>query len=798
MDPGALAHALDRVAHTGRVLYVAAHPDDENTRLLAYLANARHLTVAYLSLTRGGGGQNLIGTEQRELLDVIRTQELLAARRIDGAQQRFTRMRDFGYSKNAEETLSKWGREEALSDVVWTIRTFQPDVVITRFDETPPNHGHHTASAILAREAVVAAADPKRFPEQLEKGGKLWKVERLMHNVSPWRGKPPPDALALDVGAYDVRLGMSYGEVAAISRSQHKSQGFGSSGARGELLEHFTHVAGSNPKKDLLEGIPLGWERYGEAAKPFIASLDRARAALTRDTPEKAIPALLDARTKLESLPASSRKREAGRVLDEVILGAAGVFIRATAERPAVSPGDTLPVKVEIVQRRPAELKVASVKFPFQTVNRDHLNVPLEVDKKKELSAEVKVPPDEKISRPEWLGVDSGETRFDVRSQGLVAEPDALNPLPVMVTMQFGKQRIDTVVPVKHVWTDRVHGERQRIVQIAPPATVTPAREAVMLPNGKPGTVVLRVRAWKDAVDGVVRLPLQEGWSATPASHAVELAKSGDETVVRFEVKAPRNAKGQRLSPEIVVGEKTWAYAADVIDYPHIPVQTVFQPSTLRLVPLSVQIPKGLIGYVPGSGDTVAEDLAHLGARVQTVDEQTLRAGDLGKYDAIILGIRAYNTREILRAVQPRLMRYVQSGGTLVVQYNTRSNWDPLDIELAPWPLTIGRQRVTDENAKVTPVNAKHPVLNRPNRLGPEDWEGWVQERGLYFAEKWDDRLVPVLRMNDPGEAPLEGSLLVAEHGKGRYVFTGLSFFRQLPAGVPGAYRLLVNLVDAP
>src|SRR5262245_36694818 len=365
MDSGHLAHAVDRLGVTGRVLYVAAHPDDENTRLLAYLANARHLTVAYLSMTRGGGGQNLVGRELGELLDVIRTEELLAARRIDGAQQRFTRMRDFGYSKSAKEALEIWGHDQALADVVWVIRTYQPDVIITRFDEKPPNHGHHTASAILAREAFAAAADPARFPEQLKDGVKTWQATRLIHNYPNWNDEPPPkEAMRLDVTAYDARLGLSIGELAALSRSQHRSQGFGVSADRGATTEIFVPLAGKPATKDILDGVPAGWERFGAKGDKVGRALDQARANLSRDEPERAVPSLLAARAALLELPDEPRVRDAMAALEPVLAAAAGLFARATAPIPLVVPGASAKIGVEVVLRRPVGLTLTRVKFP--------------------------------------------------------------------------------------------------------------------------------------------------------------------------------------------------------------------------------------------------------------------------------------------------------------------------------------------------------------------------------------------------------------------------------------------------
>jgi LmbE family N-acetylglucosaminyl deacetylase len=794
MDAGRLAHALDRLANTGRVLYVAAHPDDENTRLLAYLANERHVGAAYLSMTRGGGGQNLIGVEQDELLDVIRTEELLAARRIDGAMQRFTRMRDFGYSKTAAETLQIWGHEEALADVVWVIRTFQPDVVIARFDEQPPNHGHHTASAILAREAFAAAADPTRFPEQLAAGAVPWQATRLVLNVPTWReGPPPADAIALDVGIYDPRLGIGYADLAARSRSQHKSQGFGVAGERGPIIERFVGVSGSAPTSDILEGVELGWQRYGGQAAPLVSALDAARNALERDHPEGAVKDLVAARRALAALPGDPRVREAHTTLDEIIAAAAGVFLRATAARPGAVPASALPVRVEIALRRPVTMTLRRVEFPG--LAPIELDAALGLNEKREVSREVPIPADAAVTAPYWLATASEDGRQvvnDPRLRGAAKGPPALT---VTVDIGVDGQVLRLTTPVVYAWTDRVHGERLRDVLIVPPATVTPARHAVMLANGNAGVVVLRVRAGADAVRGDVVLRLPAGWRAEPERIPVALARAGDEVSVRVRVTAPAGAGAVEIAPAIEIGGRAWSYREDVIDYPHIPMQVVLQPAALRLVPLSLALPEGRIGYIAGSGDTIADDLADVGATVEVLDDETIRSGDLSGYAALVVGIRAYNTRPLLRSAHERLMRYAEDGGTVVVQYNTTNPREPLDVPIGPLPLTIGRGRITDEGAAMTPVGGAHRVLQTPNAITAADFDGWVQERGLYYAERWDDGYVPVLRAADPGDPPELGGLLVARHGRGRYVYTGLAFFRQLPAGVPGAYRLFANLL---
>ncbi len=880
MHIGELAHALDRVSNTARVLYVAAHPDDENTRLLAYLANRRHVRAAYLSMTRGGGGQNLVGTEQGELLDVLRTEELLAARSLDGAEQRFSRMRDFGYSKSADETFAIWGRDESLADVVRVIRTFQPDVIVTRFDETPPNHGHHTASAILAREAFDAAADPTRFTEQ---GLSPWKAIRLLHNVSTWRGPPPPDALPLDVGAYDPRLGLGYGELAAISRSQHKSQGFGARGERGPLLEHFTTVAGDAPKEDILEGIASDWARFGAAGAEVDRALDRARRGLDRDHPEGALPSLFEARERLAALPASPRVDDGLHDLDAVIAAAAGLFVRATSAAPSAAPGSEVELQLELVARLPVAMELRAVQFPGDLASSDaspiavapraghttaagdgdgtavaviaktvtesaqvlgdmakaitgavatgsekarvavgmsggprdqptrgtaaaaerpttiHSDGALAPGERRLIERTIRLPEDAAVGAPYWLERPARPGRYEVADPALIGAPRGPAALEVGVDVEVLGRRLALRTPVVHAWTDRVHGERIRPFSIVPPATVTPGREAVMLPNGRQARVALRIRAGRDSLEGTATLGLPAGWTSTPPSQTVRLARAGDEITLRFAVSAPKGAaSGVEIRPSIEVDGARWSWREDVIDHPHVPMQVVLQPATLHLVPVDLALPKGRIGYVEGSGDSVADDLGHVGVDVERIDDELLRAGDLGRFAAIVVGIRAYNTRPALVASHDRLMRYVEEGGVVVVQYVTVSRWAPFDAEVGPYALEIGPGRITDEAAEMAAVRADHPLLLRPNRIGPADFEGWVQERGLYFASSWDPRYTPLLRAADPGEAPQDGGTLVARHGKGRYVYTGLAFFRQLRAGVPGAYRLFANLVSSP
>jgi LmbE family N-acetylglucosaminyl deacetylase len=797
MHAGALAHELDRLSTTGRVLYVAAHPDDENTRLLSYLANARHLAAVYLSMTRGGGGQNLIGSEQGVLLDAIRTEELLAARRLDGASQRFTRMRDFGYSKSAAETLSVWNHAEALADVVWVIRTFQPDLIIARFDEQPPNHGHHTASAILAREAFVAAADPKRFPDQLQRGARVWQATRLFRNLSSWRNDPiPPEAISLTVGSYDPRLGLSYGELAALSRSQHKSQGFGVPGDRSAAVERFLVLAGQPAKSDLFEGVALGWERYGRQAEPFSTALDAARRALDRDHPERALPMLVEAHRALTALPDEPRVRDARQTLERVIVRAAGLFVRVNADKPVVVPGGKLKLTSELVLRRETPFVLRAMRgegMPPATFDES-----LSVGQLRTIESELQIPDRASISVPAWLAAPPLAGRHQVLDETLRAQPVGPPAASVEFEIEIAGLPLVLQEPVVFEWVDPVHGERLRPLLIVPPATLTPQREAVLFPYSRPNRLAVRVRSGQDQLRGEVRVPTPAGWKLEPAVIPVELAKVGDETTVEFSVTPGPKAEPVTVQPELLVGQKRWSYREDRIDYPHIPFQLVLQQAAVRLVPLQLEAPAGRIGYIKGSGDSVAEDLAHVGLEVEQLDDTQLKSGDLARYRAIIVGVRAFNARDTVRAAHGRLMRYVESGGTLLLQYNTNNWLAPMTDSLGPYPLEIGRDRITDERAAMTPLLANHPALNYPHAISTADFDGWVQERGIYFASKWDPRYEPLFSSADPGEAAVTGSTLVTAYGKGRYVYTGLAFFRQLPAGVPGAYRLLINLVTPP
>lgn len=785
--------AMEKASVLGSVLYLAAHPDDENTAMLAYLAKGRRLRAAYLSLTRGDGGQNLIGTEQGDALGAIRTQELLAARRVDGAEQYFTRAIDFGYSKTAEETLRIWGHDEILADVVWVIRSFRPDVIITRFPEGGDGgHGHHTASAILAREAFEAAGDPKRFPEQLAHVAP-WRPTRLLWNAWRREGQPAPTRprLTVDLGTYDPLLGQAYTELAATARTFHKSQGFGSSPRRGPVPNELELVAGAPAEKDLMEGVETSWRRL-PGGEPVEAALARARAAYTDPSPHLAVPALLQAREALGRLAADPWVEVKRRELDVLLQACTGLWLEATASEPSVSPGSTLRVTATAINRSPVPLRLLRV-----TPSAGGVPLPadsaLAANQPKVTELALSVPADMPVTHPYWLGGSHRNGRYEVANTLLVGRPEAPAPLGVTFTVALAGSELELTVPVEHRVTDPVNGERVRPVAVVPPVTATFAAPVLVFSDTSPRPVQLRVRAHR--ADAVARLALRlpVGFVARPESLDIRLSRIGEEKTVAFEVTAPSEPAAGEIAAVVLADSPTVARGAVFLDHPHIPPLQLLPPSAVRAVRVEATAGVRRVGYIPGAGDEVAEVLRQLGLEVVTLDETSLDESALATLDAVVTGVRAANTREGLAAAVPALLRWVEGGGTLVVQYNTERG---LDMgRYAPFPLKLSRDRVTDENAAVRFLLLDHPALVAPNRLTEADFAGWIQERGLYFASEWDPAYAAPLGMADPGEKESAGSLLVARRGKGTYVYTGLAFFRQLPAGNPGAIRLFLNLL---
>ncbi|HEV8659322.1 MAG TPA: PIG-L family deacetylase [Thermoanaerobaculia bacterium] len=801
--------ALKKLTVVGSALYVAAHPDDENTAMLAWLSNDRLVRTGYLSLTRGDGGQNLIGDEKGELLGVIRTQELLAARRIDGAEQFFSRALDFGFSKSPQETLSIWDRDKVLADVVWVIRKFQPDVILTRFPTTGEGgHGHHTSSAILAEEAFRAAGDATRFPEQLQYVS-VWQPKRIFWNrFSFQRLDPNAPELAndvrVDLGAYNALLGRSYTEIAGESRSMHKSQGFGAAERRGTLTNYLKLIGGDAAQSDVFEGVNLTWSRYagGERAGSL---LQQAYDTFDVRDPSKSIPLLLQGLQELDRLGAtdawSSRSNPwvevKRRELLEAIRGCAGLSIDVSAADSAVTPGGEIGVSVTVVNRSDFPFILSTVASPYAAPGKApgaalKNNQPVKTD------ITIKVPADDPYSQPYWLRKEPAKGMFNVDDQTLIGRAENPPSIPITVSLSIAPmQTLIYTVPAVYRWVDAVRGEQVRNVDVVPDVTANLDEHVYLFPDAKPKNVAVKLRSFAGATDAKVSLIAPSGWRVSPDSVPLSFKTKGDEADAKFVVTPPSGEGTGVLRAEVDVAGRKLSYQLTNIDHPHIPAQRVFSNAESKLVRVDLKRRGQRIGYIMGSGDEIPDSLRQAGYDVTLLSDEDLDAANFARFDAIVTGVRAYNARKAMRAAHPKLLAYVQNGGTLVVQYNSL-NPQPLLVDPpGPYPFKVSSDRVTVEEAPVKIIDPTHPLLTTPNKITPNDFNGWVQERGVYFASSWDPKYQTVLESHDPGEAEHAGGELYARYGKGIFIYTSYAWFRELPAGVPGAYRLFVNLASA-
>ena len=802
----AVKQRLERLRVVGSVLMIAAHPDDENTAFLAWCAQHRKLRTAYLSLTRGEGGQNLIGNEQGDLLGVIRTQELLAARRVDGAEQFFTRAIDFGFSKTADEALAKWGRQEVLSDVVRVIRNFRPDVIVLRFSGTPRDgHGHHQASAILGREAFRLAGDRKAFPEQL-KHVQPWQPRRLFWNTFSFTRQQEqeeakmPQRLMIDTGEYNPLLGMSYGELAGLSRSQHRSQGMGSPERRGPAPNYLVLYDGEPAQKDFFEGIDTSWNRLPGGAA-VAEKLDAALAAFDADAPEKVIPHLMQARRRMAGIdhPDARRKIEE---LDETVALAAGLWLDANAERPSAAPGGAVDVSITALNRSRVPARLVAAELVGIAGAPSFGAAELEYNRPHTARAAVRVPPDQPLTQPLQLRYPPKGNLYDIREPAAIGPAEAGPVLAAVFRIAIGGGEILVRRPVEHRYVDRVRGELTRPFVIAPAVSVRLPETPLLFRTTGPRAAAVEVRSIAGRVSGELRLEAPEGWRVEPASQPFEIADAGQSATLVFRVIPPGQAGRGLLRAVVRTDGSEWRHLVTSIEYEHIPPQTVLRAAETRLLREDIGVLARRVGYVMGAGDLVPEALREMGCEVALLGEAELAHGDLSAYDAIVTGIRAWNVRADLRAAHARLREYMERGGTLVVQYNTLEGFfgegeSPALRHIGPFPIRIGRSRVTVEEAPVRILAPEHPLLNRPNRITAADFEGWVQERALYLPAEWDPRYEALLETADPGEPPQRGGLLFARVGKGAYVFTSFAWWRQLPAGVTGAWRIFANLVSA-
>lgn len=793
--------SLHKLNTVGSVLYIAAHPDDENTRLISYLANETGVRTAYLSITRGDGGQNLIGKEQGELLGIIRTQELLAARRVDGGEQFFTRANDFGFSKNPEETFTFWNHDSVLADVVWVIRNFQPDVIITRFGtDGSGGHGHHTASAILGGEAFDAAADPNRFPEQL-KFVKPWQANRLLYNSTFRFSNPNADMssfLKTDVGGYNALLGKSYSEISAESRSMHKSQGFGTARSRGSYLEYFKPLKGDTVLTDIFDDLDFSWKRIqgGAAIEKMIGSIN---ASFNPQHPETSVESLIKLYDALNKIPETALRERKQKETLELILACSGVVVELLSNSFTASPGDPIKVNTSMITRSGIQVVPLSVKIRetiFGAAPDSGFSLPLVNNKPLTIEKTFRIPADAPVTNLYWLNQNHTRGLYTVANQQLIGKPQNDAAFTAEFKLTIAQHEFTVQRPLQYKWVEPSDGERYRPFIIAPPVTVGFVDETNVFPSAVDKHIALRLKAARDSVSGSVKLDLPASWSVEPASIPFSLTAKGEELEALFYITAPQSSSEVVAKAVVTVQGQNYSQSLVEIKHDHIPVQTYFPAASSRFLRLDVKRHLNHIGYIAGAGDDIPKYLEQLGYRVTILDEKMLGETKLDVFDAIVTGIRAFNTNERLILHKQTLMNYVRNGGNLLVQYNTNNFLGPMNADIGPYPFKISRDRVTHEEAPVTFELPGHPILNSPNKISEKDFEGWIQERGIYFANSWDSAYAAPFSMNDPGEKPMKGSTLVAQIGKGYFIYTGLAFFRELPAGVPGAYRLFVNMIE--
>ncbi len=798
-------HELQKLNFLGTALYVAAHPDDENTRLISYLSNEVKARTLYLSLTRGDGGQNLIGPELRELLGVLRTQELLAARRIDGGEQRFSRANDFGYSKHPDETLQIWNKEEVLSDVVWAIRTLKPDVIVNRFDHRSPGttHGHHTASAMLSHEAFELTNNPNSYPEQLSETT-VWQPKRLFFNTSWWfygsrenfAKADKSKLLEFDVGVYYPSLGVSNNEMASLASSQHKCQGFGRLLSRGSQPEYLELLKGDLPtdRSNIFDGIDTSWSRIagGKAIGDILYAVEKD---FDFTNPAAHLPELLRAYELLQKVNDEHWKKIKLEHLKQIILACGGIYLEANAQSASAIPGESVTLDIEVLSRSNATIALQSISVS----DTDAAITPAEElfqNVKNNYELNFTIPQNKAFSTPYWLNTEGTLGMYSVTDRSLIGDPETANAFSVSfnlsingVTMQFSK-------PVVRRFSKPDVGELYEPFVVLPKVTASFSEDVFLFNTPDPITIDLAVRAGADSTKGIARLNLPAGWVTHPAAINFDIQKKGAVQNVAFEVLPPPTESVGAIEPVLTVDDVEFRQQLVEISYKHIPKQSILLPSAAKVVRMDIKKVGKNIGYIVGAGDKVPESLSQIGYAVETIDVNSIEEGSLDKFDGVVLGIRAYNVVEALQFKQPYLLEYVKNGGNMVVQYNTANRWRSQFANIAPYPLTISRDRVTDENADVEILAKDHELVNFPNEIVAKDFDGWVQERGLYFPNSWGNEFTPILAMKDKGETAKQGSLLVAPYGNGYYIYTGLSFFRELPAGVPGAYKLFANMLS--
>lgn len=795
-------HKLEKLGTLANVLYIAAHPDDENTSLISYFSNERHYTTTYLSLTRGGGGQNLIGPEIGPLLGVIRTQELLAARQIDGGNQKFSRAVDFGYSKHPDETFALWNKDEVLRDVVWAIRNVRPDIIVNRFDHRSPGstHGHHTGSAILSYEAFDLAANPTVFPDQLEYT-QVWQPQRLFFNTSWWfygsqekfEEANKSGMSTVDVGVYYPVLGQSNNEISALSRSQHRCQGFGAIGSRGSQTEYLEFLKGDEPAdKDPFSGINTTWSRV-EGGAQIKAQYDEILSAYDFADPAAIVPRLMDLLYAIQAMPEHPFKAAKIEECKELIEACAGMYLEVRSQSNHLVPGQVINAEWEMINRSSVPVTIQKLEI-IPTNQVVELHQTLESNIGREGQIQINVPQDAHYTTPYWLDQPQSVGLYHVTDQNRIGLPTTPRFIQAKFFLEIDGREFTVARDVVNRIGRPDRGEVYRPVEVIPAYTLQMQNPILFLQEGQSKKLGVQVRnhQLERGSGDTLLLLTPDGFEARPAYHLL-----GEEEVSSygFEISGPESDVKDMVSAQIrTKNGKTYDRSMTLIDYEHIPLQTVLQAAQTTVVSLQIKSAVDRIGYIQGAGDEIPRFLSEIGIASEELKPADIPHSNLKTYDAIVLGIRALNTLDDIDEVMPELLRYAHEGGTLVVQYNT--NRGLKTQQFSPFPLELSRDRVTDEHSPVRILSPDHPVLNFPNPIVEKDFEDWVQERGLYFPGRYSDDFDTVVAFKDPGEDFLPGGLLIARYGEGHYVYTGLSFFRELPAGVPGAFKLLVNILS--
>jgi LmbE family N-acetylglucosaminyl deacetylase len=804
-SPAEILQQMRSFREMGTVLYLAAHPDDENTELIAYFSRGRGYRTAYLSVTRGDGGQNELGPEFGEKLGVARTQELLAARRLDGGRQFFTRAIDFGFSKSPQETLEIWDHDEVLADVVRVVREFQPDVIITRFPVPPGSggHGHHTASAMLAVEAFKLAGEPTAYPEQLREGLTPWQPKRVLWNSFNFGNRPlplPGPVFHTDIAGTDAATGESFGSIAARSRAMHKTQGLGGFTSRvggGPNVQNFLLLAGEPANGDVMDGVDLTWGRI-----PGGAEIDRlvadVIAAFKPDDPAASLPALLAIRAKIAVLPDGPLVSDKRHQLDGILQGCLGLQVETLVPEAEAMAGDVLKLHQAVSMHADFPVRWAAVRYPSLKIETK-VGTDLAAGQPASEEATATLPATTPVSQPYWLRSDGTAGTFRVDDATLIGRPENPPVLPVEYVFAVGGQALVVADEPVQIEAGAPAAQARRPLVVIPPVALKFVHEVELFAPGATRPVLVEVTADRAGVHGKLQLNVPAGWTSAPATEPFRLNAGGESVRVTFNVTAPGQPATGEIGAVAEVNGRKFENQRVVISYPHLPVQLLQPAARLKAVALNLATRGQRVGYLPGAGDSTADSLEQMGYAVTTLTGLDLTLEKLHGFDAVVIGVRAFNERTDLTDNLAGLFAYVAGGGTVIVQYN-RPNGLKVP-KLGPYDLSIAgdapRYRVTDENSPVVFLAPDHPALTTPNRIVPADFDHWVQERGAYFPSSWDEtHYTALLAMSDPAEAPLKSSLLVARYGKGYYVYTGLAFFRQLPAGVPGAYRLFANLVS--